>query len=543
MPATSRNAVTAVVETSHGAVRGIDQDGMRQYLGIPYAAPPVGELRWRPPAEPPRWTQVLDAVSFGEFCAQDSDRYPGFGHCGGSEDCLYVNVFVPQTARGDERLPVMVWIPAGGFIGGASNDYDPGALVRDGNVVFVSFNYRVNLFGFFSHPAIDAEDHAVGNYGIMDQQAALKWVACNIAAFGGDPDNVTIFGQSAGGGSVLAHLASPLSAGLFHKAVIQSASIPEANVIPAAESLHDRGLQLGQQAGLNRQRAADLRGLSVGDLMLANAMPPGQFGNGRFNFGIMEDGQVLPRGIIQKSQAGQWNKVPVIIGHTADEFSWFQAMIELATGWIVSPEDYPVMLGLAFTNATQAGLIGFTVPLDAAADVLDRYPAHSYPAAGRALAAAIGDAGVCTGVRRTARTLHTCMPQVYVYEFDEPDSPVAWPPVSFPYGSAHTQELQYLFPLFCGGSGDAHPLSPPQQHLAELMVQYWTSFAWHGTPTAATSDGVVWQPYDPVRDNVLLLRAPAPIESEDWGSRHHGPFWDSFADAGSADVHKSPQSV
>jgi para-nitrobenzyl esterase len=543
MSTTPENTATAIVETSHGPIRGIDRNGMHQYLGIPYAAPPLGDLRWRPPAEPPRWTQPLDAVSYGDFCAQNSDCYPGFGHTGGSEDCLYLNIFVSHTAAPGESLPVMIWIPAGGFIGGASTDYDPSALVRDGNVVFVSFNYRVNLFGFFSHPAINAEDHAVGNYGIMDQQAALRWVARNIAAFGGDPTNITIFGQSAGGGSVLAHLASPLSAGLFHKAIIQSASLPDSIAIPAVETLQDRGIQLGQQAGLHQQLAADLRGLSVSELMSLNAMPPGQFGNGRFNFGIMEDGQVVPRGVIERFQTGQFHQVPVIIGNTADEFCWFQAMIELASGWIISPADYPVVLGLALTNATQAGLISFTVPEHAIADVLDRYPVHDYPAPARALAGAIGDAGICTGVRRAARTLQEWMSQVYVYEFDEPDSPVAWPVASFPYGSAHTQELQYLFPLFCGGSGAAHPLSPTQQHLAALMVHYWTSFAWYGMPTAAASVAPRWQPYDPARDNVLLLHTPVPIEVEDWSSRHQGGFWDSFADADRVDVRKSRRSL
>ena len=211
-----------VVPTTNGPVRGLVLDGMHRFLGIPYAAPPLGELRWRPPAGAPGWRLPRDAYAYGPVCAQNNVCFPGFGFSSASEDCLYLNVHAPADADESTRLPVMVWIPGGGLFMGGSNDYDPSALVRAGPVVFVSLNYRLNVFGFFSHPAINAEDHEIGNYGLMDQQAALRWVRDNIAAFGGDPDNVTICGQSAGGMSVWCHLVSPGSGGLFHKAIVQS---------------------------------------------------------------------------------------------------------------------------------------------------------------------------------------------------------------------------------------------------------------------------------------------------------------------------------
>lgn len=217
--------LTDVITLAEGPIRGLVADGMQRFLGIPYAAAPVGDLRWRPPNPPAAWDEPLDAFAFGSVCAQDADAsFPGFGYVSDTEDCLYLNVFTPASGAAGHNLPVMFWIPGGGLFMGGSSDYDPSALVREG-VVFVSINYRVSIFGFFSHPVINAEGHAAGNYGIMDQQFALDWVRRNIAKFGRDPANVTIFGESAGGISVLSHLASSGSADLFHKAILQSCSV------------------------------------------------------------------------------------------------------------------------------------------------------------------------------------------------------------------------------------------------------------------------------------------------------------------------------
>ena len=247
---------TQPVAVDGGRISGLDTGGLRVYRGIPYAAPPVGELRWRPPRRVRPWTGVRACTSFGPSCPQ-SGKVVGGGQLPSSEseDCLYLNVWTPARSR-SERLPVMVWIHGGGFITGsgslpAGNGEN---LSRRENVVVVSLNYRLGVFGFLAHPELSAESaHGVsGNYGLLDQQAALRWVRRNIAAFGGDPRRVTIFGQSAGGQSVIAQLVSPLARGLFARAISES---------PRYE---DRGVGIWSTLTLREQ---EQEGEEVGDLL------------------------------------------------------------------------------------------------------------------------------------------------------------------------------------------------------------------------------------------------------------------------------------
>ncbi|AHH18573.1 carboxylesterase, type B [Nocardia nova SH22a] len=519
---------TEIITTTHGPVRGSIGDGMRRFLGIPYAAPPIGDLRWRPPVSPTAWTEPRDALAFGSVCAQDTSRFPGFGHHSDTEDCLYLNVFTPADSGPDAKLPVMVWIPGGGLFIGGSGDYDPSALVTAGNVVFVSMNYRLNVFGFFSHPAINAEGHAAGNYGIMDQQFALLWVRDNIARFGGDPDNVTVFGESAGGASTVCHLASPGSAGLFHQAILQSCSVVATAATPTLSSVEHVGAALATAAGCENQTPDALRAIPTADLMAANAVPEGTFGVGQFHIGLTADGTVIPAPMNELFAAGRFHRVPVINGVNRDEFSWFQAMVELATGQIVTEEAYPHVVGPVFEVAAASGLLATAIPAEAVPEILRRYPVDAYPAPARALAAAVGDAGViCDGGWRTTHILEATGYPVYAYEFDVPDSPVPWPEVSFPYGSAHVQEVQYIFPRFHGASGAAQDLNPRQQRLADLMVRYWTNFAHHGDPNGGMP-APEWPRYDPGQDNFLLLRAPDPVVVPQFGKTHHIDFWNGF---------------
>lgn len=526
---------TEYVETTDGPVRGIYANGMRQWRGIPYATPPIGELRWRPPVPPPAWKEPLEAVTFGDVCAQDAPAFPGFAHTSYSEDCLYLNVFAPlHEAQGPtEKLPVMVWIHGGGFSCGASNDYDPSRLVNDGNIVFISLNYRLNIFGFFSHPTINAEGHASGNYGIMDQQLALFWVQRNIEMFGGDAGNVTIFGQSAGGACVMSHMASPSSSRLFHKAIIQSGGSPPTIQYPTIESLEQQGIDFACAVGCEEQTSTTLRLISTKKIIAADALAEGTFGIGKFPFGLMEDGKVVPKSLREKFSSGQFNQVPIMIGVNRDEFSWFQAMMELRSGMTITAETYPSVLADTMDSLNKLHLNGVIVPPDAIHEIIQLYPAASYPSPSRALATAVGDAGIIsTAGRRTTRILKQFVVDVYAYEFDVPDTPSAWPEVSFPYGSAHTLELQYIFPLFHGGSGKKQPLTEPQQQLARAMVNYWTTFSRHGTPNvvkdAELSSAPNWSVYKPCHDNVMLLCAPTPIMTDAWGSRHNSDFWDSF---------------
>jgi para-nitrobenzyl esterase len=220
---------TTIVKTESGSVQGVAKDGVIRWLGIPYAAPPIGDLRWRLPQAAKNWTGVKTVAEFGPECMQ-SDDVPK------SEDCLTLNVWRPASSK--QLLPVMVWIYGGGLIHGQTSLYPAEALAKQG-VIVVSMNYRMGRLGFFAHPALAAEspDDVIGNYGYMDQRAALQWVQRNIAAFGGDPAKVTIFGESAGGGSVMSHLTSPMSSGLFRAAIMQSPGIPtsRAKVTPTTE--------------------------------------------------------------------------------------------------------------------------------------------------------------------------------------------------------------------------------------------------------------------------------------------------------------------
>lgn len=531
----SRRERSEVVKTTHGPVQGFESSGMKSFLGIPYAAPPVGDLRWRPPISPSRWTETLEAVDFGSICAQDTSCFPGFGAKSTTEDCLYLNVYVPKSRQeeGNEAPhPVMVLFPGGGLFCGGSNDYDPRNLVEQGDIIFVSLNYRLGIFGFFSHPAINAEDHPVGNYGIMDQQFALNWVQHNIEAFGGDPRNVTIMGESAGGISVMVHLAAPQSRGLFHRAIVQSGGSPPSVVYPSLPSLERKGVALALAAGCKEPTAINLRMMSTEAILAANAVPPGSFGVGEYTVGLMEDGVIVPQGLRERFNHGQFSRVPLLIGVNRDEFSWFQGMMELATNNPVSADMYPHALAMTLSAAAQLRISSAKISPEKMRSILQRYPLKIDSNPAKVLSAAVGDASIIsTCGRRTTRVIRQFVSHVYAYEFDVPDSPVSWPEPSFPYDSGHAQELQFLFPGFCGGSGIPRTLNGAQQQLAKRMVEYWTTFARNGRPTiteGSTSTNLVWKAYDTEKDNIMLLCTPVPRMVDGWGQRHNSDFWDSM---------------
>lgn len=530
------------IQTTYGPVQGFLDDGMQKFLGISYAAPPLGDLRWLPPVPPHPWRKAQETVKFGPICAQHSDCFPGFGSTSSNEDCLYVNVFTPEKQEGDDDdhrqlLPVMVFIHGGGFACGSSNDYNPTSLVNDGRVVFVSLNYRVGLFGFFSHPAINAEGHPSGNYGIMDQQFALKWVRENIEYFGGNRDNITVFGESAGGASILAQVAAPSSEGLFHKAIIESGGAPPTMPYPTIEKLEALGTALAKAAGCTDQTPRNLRLIPAEDLLKADRVDEGRFGIGKFPFGLMEDGVIVVKDLRDKFLRGEFNKIPMIVGVNKDEFTWFQAMMEWRSGKVVSSETYPETVSATIDLLNQLHLNGVIVPQSAIPQVLEMYPVAEHGNASRALAAVVGDAGlISTAGRRATRVLAKHSPEVFAYEFDVPDTPCPWPEVSFSYGSAHTLELPYIFPGFCGASGKNVPLSKSQQVLAKQMVRYWTTFARHSSPNCMDTEDAIsaqdmpqWNAYHAHEDNIMLLQASEPSKMiNGWGQRHNSDFWDAF---------------
>jgi len=499
-----------VVATRDGRVRGISSGGIERFLGIPYAAPPVGELRWRPPQPHRHWTGVREATAFANHCPQNPSP---FGLASTTEDCLYLNVFRPARDHDDdegadeeggdgreERLPVMVWIHGGALLVGESDDYDPVRLVPHG-VVVVTINYRLGVLGFLAHPALSAESpvQTSGNYGVMDQQAALRWLERNIASFGGDPRRVTIFGESAGGLSVHSHLASPLSAGLFHRAIVQSGAYALGQ--PSLSEAEAQGQGVAMRAGCTDQTAECLRAVPVetllGALTTASVVPD-------------VDGYVLTQTIGASLASGEFNRVPVIEGSNHDEWRLFVALnIDLVIGPL-TPEQY--------TGAIAATL---GVPLSTAEFLASFYPVENYPSTDLALSALGTDAIFACNSRKAVRLLAQYVP-TYAYEFGDEDAPQLFlPPVSFPYGSAHASEIQYLFNV--RATVKAPELTAEQRRLSQAMIAYWTNFARTGSPNWFRTP--LWPAYDGARDAMLSLAPPSPALETGFAADHKCSLW------------------
>ena len=508
----SDDELRPTVNTTDGPVRGVVTDGVNTFLGIPYAAPPVGDFRWRPPAPAARHA-LLDAVKFGNRCAQ-IETFGVFATPSFEEDCLYLNVFAPEKAAQQELRPVMAWIHGGGHFNGASDDYDASKLVKDGNTVVVSFNYRLNVFGFLAHPALDNEGHSFANYGIMDQQAALRWVRQNIRGFGGDPENVTLFGESAGGQSTMANMVSPAARGLFHRAIVESGPLVSPLVagwnkeLPAAQEF---GRQFAAAVGCADQSAQCLRALSVSDILKRG----GAFQTNQH----IVDGTVLPLSYASAFSTGRFNRVPLIVGMNRDEWGWLRAQIELGSGRPMTAAEYPAAIAATF------GAVN-------APKIIERYPLSTYPSPSQALAAAETDGGFSCPMRKMAQSVAVYEASTYAYEFIDRTAPSYMAPVSFPLGAAHTFEIQYLFPRYHGATGRPQQLNAAQARLSDYMVSYWTTFARNGDPNSVKTP--VWPRYrdDPARDNWQSLQLPAPVTTPhgDFASQHQCDFWDKLSD-------------
>src|SRR5262244_1250646 len=350
-------STSPVVATDLGPVRGVATGTMQEFRGIPYAEAPVGDLGWRPTLKPARWTGVLDATEFGPHCPQVASPY---GTPSVTEDCLFLNVFTAdKTNEGRPHLlPVMFWIHGGALVVGESDGYDPSNLVAE-DVIVVTINYRLGELGFLAHSVLAAESSAgaSGNYGLLDQQAALRWVRRNIRAFGGDPDNVTIFGESAGGLSVHSQLASPLAAGLFHKAIVESGSY--SLVQPSLSAAEAAGAAFAASAGCAdpSTAAACLRSLPVATI-LAHQPSVTMVGN--------LDGFVLPQTVRAAFSTGQFNHVPVIDGSNHDEWRLFVAQTEATTGTPLTAAGYiPAIAATLRVSTAVATAIAAVYPLAA----------------------------------------------------------------------------------------------------------------------------------------------------------------------------------
>ena len=491
----ARPGAASIVTTERGPVRGIVTSNLRMYLGIPYAAPPVGKLRWRPPKVHDRWLAPIDATLFGHHCPQEASV---FGTASTTEDCLFLNVFTPSEsgeANSRPRYPVMVWVHGGALTVGESDDYMPTKLVQQG-VIVVTINYRLGALGFLAHPALTAESpqHISGNYGLMDQQFALKWVQRNIAAFGGDPENVTIFGQSGGGLSVFSHLTSPIAEGLFHRAIVESGAYEL--TLPALADEQSHGEAFAASVGCSDQTARCLRSKSVKKI-LANW--------GLFDSTPNVDGKILPESPDTAFVTGQFNHVPMIHGTNHDEWRFFVALLFDLAGGPITAEQYPSVV---------EGMVG----PDAAPLVLAQYPLEDYDSPDLAVSAIGTDAIFACPSRIADQALSTQVP-VFAYEFNDISAPeVFLPPVSFPYGATHASELLYLFKLTWPGQLDSD-----QQKLSEGMIRYWTQFAEAGDPNVWGMP--FWRQYDATTDEFQSLVPPSPAAEFEFAADHKCDFW------------------
>lgn len=449
------------IHTESGWVEGSRTGAQHQWLGIPYAAPPVGDLRWRAPQAPAAWPGVRPATAYAAHCPQPDTTPLQYGFPGGQEDCLYLNVHAPrQPGHAAARLPVLVWIHGGAFFLGRSNNYVPTRLVEQG-VVVVTLNYRLGALGFLAHPALNDAQGRSGNYALLDQQQALRWVQKNIAAFGGDPRRVTVAGQSAGGASVVTHLASPQARGLFQAAIVQSGGYLPAQ--PTGAQAQAAGVATAATLGCPDSgdaaaNAACLRALPI-EAIVARQPTAGLYAPN-------VDGHLLTAPTSETLASGRFNRVPVLTGATHDEYTAFVGQNELRNGYPLPAVAYPLAL--------QSAVAGTQLT---AAQALALYPLSDFGGnASLALSAVVTDnLFVCNG-RALARTLAKKVP-VYAYEFDDPNAPMTLqPPVSFPYKAAHSTDIQYLFDV------PASTLNPAQQKLAANMVGYWTRFVKTGQP-------------------------------------------------------------
>jgi para-nitrobenzyl esterase len=494
-------AAAPIVTTSDGAVRGAAAGTVNEFLGIPYAAPPTGNLRWRPPQPAADWRGVRDATQFGPSCPQSAVKNPFLPPGPVSEDCLYLNVYTP-TARPGANRPVLVWIHGGGLVQDGGRNYDGTKLAADGTVV-VTINYRLGALGFLAHPALASRPGgAAGNYGLMDQQAALRWVQRNIARFGGDPDNVTIAGQSAGGLSVLAQLVSPGARGLFQRVIVQSGTFA-LNQRPLATA-EAAGETFATAVGCPDQSAACLRNVPVSDLVA--------------NFGVeipgVVDGSVLTQPIGTALARGQFARVPVINGITHDEELLFVAGlgITVSQGTNIPLAGDPTKPANYQANIAQA--LGVSAPRAAA--IANEYPLSAYPNSVVAFSLLVSDASFACPALQVDRWTAARGAPTYAYQFNDDNAPVNIVGKSLGLAT-HGTELPYLFDQ----PNTPVVLNPDQQALAASMRTDWARFAASGNPSTRVL------PWPSIGSGTKVLSL-VPLQSQvttDFATAHHCSFW------------------
>ena len=488
---------TSLVATEDGKVLGTVEDDVHLFKGIPYAAPPVGKLRWKPPQAATPWNGVRKCDSFGAACPQVPNNLYKTGQTNleMSEDCLYLNIWTP-TRKKNKRLPVMVWIHGGGNVTGNGHQptYDGANMARN-DVVLVTINYRLGRFGFFAHPLLseESESGTSGNYGILDQIQALKWVQQNIEQFGGDPDNVTIFGESAGGVDCTVLMLSPLAKGLFHRVISQSGTTLMSRRFldrksGGATSGHEAGELLAQDwLGDSPANVADLRKLTTKELL--DSQPGSGMPNPRQNpraLGVLIDGYVLPEEPHVLLKKGHFNKVPLLIGMNTDESTLFTKRVRFFL-----PFGYRRMLGEYFPGSVE--------------EVISQYPGSSGQEATQSFKALMSDSMFLQPGREFADAVSEHGAPVYSYVFGRT------PPFAARagLGAFHALEIGYVFENL--DAQNARLFGTSDRELSKAMSAYWREFAKSGAPNV--SGLTPWPQYDAKQAKYLFLDETITVKS------------------------------
>jgi para-nitrobenzyl esterase len=498
-----------VVRVSGGCIRGRAAGSLHTFSGVPYAAPPIGDRRWRPPADPIPWEGVRDATATAKACPQTSPLLGG-QTLDWDEDCLFLNVWTSSLESG-AKLPVMVWIHGGGLVNGSGGEaiYSGAYMAERGGVVAVTINYRLAQLGYLGHPALAVEQGGrSGNYGLLDQIAALAWVRDNIAQFGGDAGNVTVYGESAGALSTCALLASPRAAGLFHRAIMESGGCPgygtyarpeksDANT----EGSEEQGVRYAMAIGCGNDGStlACMRAKSPTDVLAALSAIVGVLSQGE-RYGLTVEGDALPDTPEARTASGASNQVPTVLGTNADEGTVFVASLA-----IIGDVAYS-----AYVHAVFPGAKG-----DA---VLAQYPSSSYASPKAALAALVTDLVFACPARHKARDLVKRVSDVYLYQFTEVPSYAK----SLTLGAFHGSEIDFVMGTLRDRKTGA--ATPDELTLSDAMLGYWSRFAKTGDPNGAAA--AAWPKYDATGDASLELATP--IAQVSGLKSEKCDFWDSL---------------
>lgn len=534
----ARNDSELTVNTQEGSVHGIRRDGVQAYLGIPYAQAPVDKLRWMPPQPVPHWQGVRDATQYANACPQVTSLGNFAGPGSISEDCLYLNVFTTGQAPSGHQKPVIVWIHGGGNFDGSSSDYDASKLATGGPdgvpSVVVTFNYRLGLLGTLSHPALNNEGHAWGNYNLLDQQAVLQWVRRNIAAFGGDPAHVALGGQSAGAYDTAANMLSPLSRDLFSRAIVMSSPGFAAN-FPSADTATAKGVAFAQAAGCTKDGdiATCLRKLSVSRILQLQGAPNM---NSDFITGSpFIDGTILPVPAAQAWAQGRFNKVPVLGGSTEDEGTFFTGVAEyFSAPLFYGPKWQPVSPEKFTRDTRENAFCIWCVNAKMPADAADHYPlaAHGNDPM-EAYQRLLTDIAKC-GELSVVEKWSTQIP-VYAYDFTYNEAPFYFPAMpGFKPGASHTADIQFVFPGFHGGplgvnldqtTGQPRALNPAETALSDQITAAWTRFAATGNPNKT---GVPSWPALTGADGTYFVQdlQSSTLHVSDFRKKYQCDYWD-----------------